>query len=87
MNLKYDSVAALIAAAKESGQKLSELVLEQQAVQLEQRAEDLYETMRKSYAVMAASVEEGKAPGVRSASGTSLARWIERIGTRCSGFS
>lgn len=46
-------------------------MLEQQAVQMEQSADELYEIMRKSYAVMAASVEEGKAPGVRSASGLS----------------
>lgn len=66
MDLRYDSIAALIEAAKQSGRKLSELVLEQQAVQMEQSADELYEIMRKSYAVMAASVEEGKAPGVRS---------------------
>ena len=71
MDLRYDSIAALIEAAKQSGRKLSELVLEQQAVQMEQSADELYEIMRKSYAVMAASVEEGKAPGVRSASGLS----------------
>ena len=63
MDLRYDSIAALIEAAKQSGRKLSELVLEQQAVQMEQSADELYEIMRKSYAVMAASVEEGKAPG------------------------
>lgn len=71
MDLRYDSIAALIEAAKQSGRKLSELVLEQQAVQMEQSADELYEIMRKSYAVMVASVEEGKAPGVRSASGLS----------------
>ena len=71
MDLRSDSIAALIEAAKQSGRKLSELVLEQQAVQMEQSADELYEIMRKSYAVMAASVEEGKAPGVRSASGLS----------------
>ena len=53
MDLRYDSIAALIEAAKQSGRKLSELVLEQQAVQMEQRADELYEIMRKSYAVMA----------------------------------
>ena len=36
MDLRYDSIAALIEAAKQSGRKLSELVLEQQAVQMEQ---------------------------------------------------
>ena len=34
MDLRYDSIAALIEAAKQSGRKLSELVLEQQAVQM-----------------------------------------------------
>ena len=60
MDLRYDSIAALIEAAKQSGRKLSELVLEQQAVQMEQSADELCEIMRKSYAVMAASVEGGE---------------------------
>ena len=50
MDLRYDSIAALIEAAKQSGRKLSELVLEQQAVQMEQSADELYEIMRKSCA-------------------------------------
>ncbi|MFQ9680436.1 MAG: hypothetical protein ACLRZH_10440 [Ruthenibacterium lactatiformans] len=47
MDLRYDSIAALIEAAKQSGRKLSELVLEQQAVQMEQ-ARTVCEIMRKA---------------------------------------
>lgn len=69
MELNYTSVAALVDAAQACGEKLSCLVLRQQARQLEQPAEALYETMRRSYAVMAEAVAAGTAPGVRSASG------------------
>lgn len=71
MNLKYDSIAALIDAANQTGQKISELVLEQQAQQMECSPESLYQSMQKSYTVMAESVEAGCAPGVRSTSGLS----------------
>ena len=71
MELNYHSLAALIGAARDSEQTISALVLAQQAAQLEQSEETLYETMRQSYAVMADAVHAGKAPGVRSASGLS----------------
>ncbi|MBD5101882.1 MAG: L-serine ammonia-lyase, iron-sulfur-dependent, subunit alpha [Subdoligranulum sp.] len=71
MEINYHSLAALIEAAQAGGQPISALVLRQQAAQLEQSEEDLYETMRQSYLVMADSVQAGKAPGVRSASGLS----------------
>lgn len=69
--LSYRSIASLTAAAEEAGQRLSALVLAQQAAQLEQSEQALYETMRQQYAVMARSVADGCAPGVRSASGLS----------------
>lgn len=71
MNLKYDSIAGLICAAKESGCKISELVLKQQAEEMEQPEALLYEKMKNNYIVMAQSVEEGQKPGVLSTSGLS----------------
>ena len=68
MDLQYDSLAALCAAAH-SGHKLSALVLEQQAKQLELAPDELYEAMRRRYRVMADSAQEGMQPGVRSTSG------------------
>ena len=65
----YDSVAELIRAAQEHGVSVSELVLRQQAAQLEKPAEEVYETMRRSYEVMAQAAESGLQEGVRSASG------------------
>ena len=65
----YDSVAELIRAAQEHGLSVSELVLRQQAAQLEKPAEEVYETMRRSYEVMAQAAESGLQEGVRSASG------------------
>ena len=69
MDLQYDSLAALCAAAAHSGHKLSALVLEQQAKQLELAPDELYEAMRRRYRVMADSAQEGMQPGVRSTSG------------------
>ncbi len=71
MELNYHALSSLIEAAQESGEPVSALVLRQQARQLEQSEEALYETMRQNYAVMAAAVRFGTAPGVRSASGLS----------------
>lgn len=71
MDLNYHSLSALIETANACGMAVSTLVLRQQARQLEQSEESLYETMRQSYAVMADAVRAGTAPGVRSASGLS----------------
>ena len=71
MEPNYHSLAALIEAAQSSGQTISALVLAQQAAQMEQSEAELYEAMRQSYLVMADSVQAGKAPGVRTASGHS----------------
>ncbi len=71
MATNHSSIAALIDAAEARGGAISALVLDWQAAQLETSPDAVYETMRKSYAVMAESVEAGKAAGVRSASGLS----------------
>lgn len=69
MELSFDSIASLVAAAESEGRPLSALVLEQQAAQLERSEADVYETMHASYEVMRTAAAEGLKPGVRSASG------------------
>ena len=54
--LKYDSIAALAAAAEEAGEPISALVLRQQARQLEKDEAQVFAQMRDTYAVMAACI-------------------------------
>lgn len=69
--LKYDSIAALVAAAEEAGEPISALVLRQQVQQLEKSEDEVYAQMRDTYAVMAACIEPGCDQQLRSASGLS----------------
>lgn len=69
--LKYDCIAALVAAAEEAGEPISALVLRQQAQQLERSEDEVYAQMRDTYAVMAACIEPGCDEQLRSASGLS----------------
>lgn len=83
--LEYDSIASLTGAAKAAGQRLSALVLAQQAAQLEQGEEQVYERMRRQYAVMAGAADAGAQPGVRSASGLSGGDAFRMLGAQRSG--
>lgn len=65
----YDSLAALVKAAEESGDKISAMVLRQQAKQLEQSEEAVYQRMEETYRVMAECIEPGCDPNLRSTSG------------------
>ena len=67
--LKYQSIQELVSAAEESGLKISELVLRDPAAAMDQRPEELYERMRKSFEVMRGSVAAGQKEGLRSMSG------------------
>lgn len=69
MELKYDSLAAILKAAEDAGCKLSELVLKDQAAQLERTEEDVYQQMADDYQVMREAVDSGLDPDLRSASG------------------
>ena len=71
MQLDYTSLAGLLAAAEQAGRPLSELVLAQQAVELEQPPEQVYDRMARCYQVMADGVAPGCDPDLRSASGLS----------------
>ena len=71
MQLDYTSLAGLLAAAEQAGRPLSELVLAQQAAELEQPPEQVYDRMARCYQVMADGVVPGCDPDLRSASGLS----------------
>ena len=71
MQLDDTSLAALLAAAEQAGRPLSELVLAEQAEELEQTPQQVYDRMAACYAVMAEGVAPGCDPALRSASGLS----------------
>lgn len=71
MNLHYNSVEELVNAALSSNKKISEIVIEQQAEDMETTQEALYSTMKKSFEVMKRSVINGMDESLRSASGLS----------------
>ena len=48
IELKYDSVAALVAAAEKAGEPISALVLRQQAAQLEKTEQEIYDQMAET---------------------------------------
>ena len=92
MELQYDSVAGLAEAAQQAGRPISVLVLEQQAAQLEQPEESVYETMRTRYHVMRESAALGMRPDVRSTSGLTggsahlMMQAVQSGQTLCGGF-
>lgn len=67
--LEYQSISALCAAAEEAGVSLSELVLRDQAEEMELDAEVLYQRMRKNLQVMRQAIQAGSVPETRSLSG------------------
>ncbi len=71
MQLKYNSVEELVAAASSSNKKISEIVLEQQAEDMETSVETVYSTMENSFEVMRQSVLNGMDETLRSSSGLS----------------
>lgn len=69
MELNYYSLADLLKSAKEEGCRLSDLVLTQQAQQMESDEETVFSRMRENFRVMEASVESGCDQNLRSTSG------------------
>lgn len=67
--LEYDSIAALCALAEEKNTTISDMVLHDQAEQMEMSEEELYTRMENSLHVMIDAVHEGKNPNLKSASG------------------
>ncbi len=71
MKLKYNTVEELVEAAASSQKKISEIVLEQQATDMESTVEEVYTTMESSFDVMRQSVISGLDETLRSPSGLS----------------
>jgi L-serine dehydratase len=71
MKLKYNTVEELVDAAASSNKKISEIVLEQQAEDMELTIEEVYATMESSFDVMRQSVISGLDETLRSPSGLS----------------
>ena len=69
MELNYYSLADLLKSAKEEGCRLSDLVLTQQAQQMESDKETIFQRMRDNFRVMEASVASGCDQNLRSTSG------------------
>ena len=67
--LEYKSIEELVSAAVAAGGAISDVVLADQAVQLERDAAELYEAMSARLEVMEASVRAGLDPAMRSTSG------------------
>ena len=65
MDLNYHSMESLLEAAKENNCRLSALVLEQQAEQMELPKQEIYEKMRENYRVMASCIQPGSAPDLK----------------------
>lgn len=88
--LEYKSVAELVSAAEKAGATISELVLRDQAEQLELPAEALLERMSERLDVMEASVKSGLDPGIRSTSGLTggdaAKQWTHAADGICGGF-
>lgn len=69
--ISYDSIQELVDKAKKKGKMISELVLEDQARQMERSQKELIEEMRKSLRVMAEAAAKGLTAVSKSASGLS----------------
>ena len=67
--LKYESIHELTETAAAEHMKISELILKDQAEAMEQSAEELYERMKESFAVMREAVDFGQKKDQRSMSG------------------
>lgn len=69
VELNYHSIESLLKAAKDNDCRLSDLVLAQQAEQMELPEQEIYEKMQENYQVMASCIQPGSAPGLKSTSG------------------
>ncbi len=67
--IRMDTMREIIEAAESKGQKISEIVLEQTAIDTEQSIESVKQTMLESYEVMKQSIQSGVKEDVKSGSG------------------
>lgn len=67
--IRYDSIKELVDLATEKNQKISQLVLADQAEQMGFTEEEIYNEMEKSFDTMVQSTKTGMDPKLRSTSG------------------
>jgi L-serine dehydratase len=67
--LTYKSIEELVSYSIKQNKKISQLVLEDQAQQMERSMDEIYAQMEKSFDVMCESVIHGQDPNQRSTSG------------------
>ena len=87
--LKYESIRELVEAAEKENVKISELVLRDQAEEMETTILEVYEKMEIDFHVMAESVKAGQMENQRSMSGLTggegflMKRYAEQGGGLC----
>ena len=67
--LKYLSIAELVDAATAHGESISQIVLRDQAEQMDEEPQVLFHKMREYYHVMQESIQKGADPDIKSTSG------------------
>ena len=67
--LSYESINELCQKANEQNKKISEIVLSDESIQMEQTKQELFNRMAESFKIMCQAVNEGKNPNLRSTSG------------------
>ncbi len=67
--LNYDSINELVQAAKNENKKISEIVLNDQAKEMDTPAEEIFSRMEKSFNVMCEAVKAGQDENLKSMSG------------------
>lgn len=69
--LRYDSIEELIQEAQEAGDNISQLVLEDQAFEMDRTREDIFKEMDDNARIMEESISHALTPDIKSASGLS----------------
>lgn len=67
--LKYLSIAELVDQATTQGERISQIVLRDQAEQMDTEPQVLFRKMRENYHVMQESIQKGADPDIKSTSG------------------
>lgn len=67
--LNYTSIASLVQIAAERGEKISDIVLRDQAAQMSTDHHIIFDKMALNYQIMKESIEKGNNPHIRSTSG------------------
>ena len=88
----YESIGELVDAASRAGERISTLVLKDQAMSLEETEEEIFRKMSDDFAVMRESVREGMKADLHSTSGLTggegfaMGAYADRGNTICGDF-